>query len=141
VHVPSEAVTTVRPPELLVDTLLLADVPESVCVVVPPTVVEPDTRPPPAVTEELTPDGGRSPGLRCTVLQFSASEGPACALALVPRSDDDELADEDVALCAAACPARATVTAQSDANFIMGCSKSGWPDGMPSGHDCRPLRF
>jgi hypothetical protein len=71
VHVPSDETTTVRPFDVLVDTLP-AEPPA--CAPMPGPVVEPETLPPPAVTELLIPPeldellipmaGGRSPGLR-----------------------------------------------------------------------------
>jgi hypothetical protein len=95
VHVPSDEVITVRPSELEVDMLLEPE-PGPACVVIegPAPVVEPDTLPPPAVTELLIPPadadvfGGFSPGFKCTVLQLLLF-GPK--LDVVLPSDDDEL--------------------------------------------------
>jgi len=58
VQVPSDDVTTVRPSELEVDMLFEA-VPGPACVTTdgPAPVVEPDTLPPPAVTELAMPPG------------------------------------------------------------------------------------
>jgi len=72
VQLPSDEVTTVRPSELDVD-VLLDPLPGPACAVTegPAPVVEPDTLPPPAVTELLRPPvedddvfGGFSPGFR-----------------------------------------------------------------------------
>jgi hypothetical protein len=96
VQVPSDEVTTVRPSELEVD-MLLEPVPGPACVVTegPAPVVEPDTLPPPALTElfMLPADdddvfGGFSPGFKCTVLQLLLF-GPE--LEVILPSEDDEL--------------------------------------------------
>ena len=89
-HVPSDEVTTVRPSELEVD-VLVEPVPGPTCVVTegPAPVVEPDTLPPPAVTELLMLPaeeddevfGGVSPGFKCTVLQLLLL-GPAVDVVL-----------------------------------------------------------
>jgi hypothetical protein len=58
------------PPELdpVVTLLLAPPLPEWTVTELPP-VVDPETWPPPAVTElDSVPDGGLSPGLRCTTL-------------------------------------------------------------------------
>jgi len=96
VHVPSDDVTTVRPFELDVD-MLDEPVPGPAWVVTegPAPVVDPDTFPPPAVTELLKAPaaevellGAFSPGFKCTVLQL-LSRGPEVETVL--PSDDDEL--------------------------------------------------
>ncbi len=69
-QVPSDFVMTVRPSEEL-DAELLAPGPLRDVTPPPAVLVEPETAPPPALTELVTPSalvllvsGGRSPGLR-----------------------------------------------------------------------------
>src|SRR5215212_8776692 len=88
----------------------------------PAPVVEPDTLPPPAVTELLMPPadddevfGGRSPGFKCTVLQLLLF-GPE--LDVVLPSDDDELDELLLSACAAAATAMARAAAQKAVGFI-----------------------
>jgi hypothetical protein len=72
VQVPSEDVTVVLPSDVDED-MLVAPLPVVECTVPFGKVVLPDTFPPPAVTWLLIvpePEGGCSPGLRCTILQF-----------------------------------------------------------------------
>jgi len=96
VQVPSDDVTTVRPFELEVD-MLLDPVPGPAWAVTegPAPVVDPETLPPPAVTDEVRFPGededvfgGFSPGLRWTVLQFPFG----------PDEDDETRPSEDAAL-------------------------------------------
>jgi hypothetical protein len=64
---------TVVFPSIVVDAMLpdREPWPERVVIVLPAPVVDPDTDPPPAVTELVSPpEGGRSPSFKCTVLQF-----------------------------------------------------------------------
>jgi hypothetical protein len=124
VQLPSDEVTTVRPSELEVD-MLVEPLPGPACVVTdgPAPVVEPDTLPPPAVTELLRPPvedeeevfGGLSPGFKCTVLQL-ALFGPEVDVVL--PSDDAELDELLLSACAAVATARASAAAQKAVGFI-----------------------
>jgi len=93
--------------------MLVEPLPGPACVVTegPAPVVEPDTLPPPAVTELPMPPadddevfGGLSPGFKCTVLQLLLF-GPE--LDVVLPSDDDELDELLLSACAAAAIATA----------------------------------
>jgi hypothetical protein len=127
VQLPSEDVTTVRPSEVDVDMLVEplpgpawvdTDGPE-------PVVVEPDTLPPPAVTDEpmLPADadddapGGFSPGFRCTVLQLLL--GPDEDDETRPSEDDDALDELELSACAAKATAAARAAAENRVVFIV----------------------
>jgi hypothetical protein len=119
VQLPSDDVTTVRPFELDVDMLVEPE-PGPACVVTEgpePVVVEPDTLPPPAVTDEpMLPaeadddaPGGFSPGFRCTVLQLlllGLDEDETR-----PSDDDDALDELELSAWAAKATALASATA------------------------------
>ena len=105
--------------------MLLEPLPGPACVVTvgPAPVVEPDTCPPPAVTELLRPPadddelfGGFSPGFKCTVLQL-ALFGPELDDVVLPFDEDDEL-DELLSACAAAATATARAAAHKAVGFI-----------------------
>jgi hypothetical protein len=102
VQPPSDVVTVVVRPSLLVDTLLAA-LPPAVLLTAPPplltetplsprpTVVCPDTLPLPAEIEVDMPPGGLSPGFRCTTLhpfevEFALTSPAANAGAVKPAA-------------------------------------------------------
>ena len=115
---PFDDVTTVLPSDVDDDMLFEpVPLPEFDVTDVPPPVVKPDTLPPPAVTElVMPPEGGDSPGLRCTVLQLLLF-GPELEDVLLP-SEDDELEELLLSACAAATTTTARAAAQNAAGFI-----------------------
>jgi hypothetical protein len=102
-------------------------------------VVEPDTRPPPAVTELLRRPaevddefGGLSPGFRWTVLQLLF--GPELEDVVLP-SEDDALDELELSACAAAATAMASAAAQID-GFIANTPHAG----LKKDARCKPIR-
>jgi hypothetical protein len=136
VQLPSEDITTVRPSELELD-MLVEPVPGPACVDTegPAPVVEPDTLPLPALTEEVMPPmeevdvfGGFSPGFRLTVLQLPF--GPEVEDVL--PSEDAELDELLLSAWAAATTATAIAAAQKAVDFIANSGEAtGRPEGRP----------
>jgi len=132
VQLPSDEVTTVRPSELDVD-MLVEPVPGPAWVDTegPAPVVEPDTLPPPAVTELFMPPaddaevfGGLSPGFKCTVLQLLLC---GAEVDVVLPSDDDELDELLLSACAAA--ANETARAVQNTRFFIAILQEKRPGG------------